>query len=55
MTAHLLLVRDRARGRGANFDQRLVHLEDDLADHLFGILRAVEQVGDVGGYDIAGP
>ena len=54
MAAHFLLVGDRAGSRRADFDKRLVHLEDDLADHLFGIFGPVEQVGDVGGDDVAG-
>src|SRR3546814_4311937 len=48
VAAHFLLVRDRAGGGGANFDECFVHLEDDLADPLFGVFGPVEQVGDVG-------
>src|SRR3546814_15456623 len=54
VAAHLLLIRDRAGGGGANFDERFVHLEDDLSDHLFMILGPVEQVGDTCGYDEIG-
>ncbi len=53
--AHFLAVGDRARGRGAHLDQRLLHLEDDHPDHLRRILRPVEQLGDVGGEDIPRP
>src|SRR3546814_11074996 len=54
VAAHFLLVGDRAGGGGADLDQRLVHLEDDLADHLFRVLRTVEQVGAMGGVYVAG-
>ena len=43
----------QAFGR-ADFDEGFVHLEDDLADHLFGIFGPVKQIGDVGGDDVAG-
>ena len=46
--AHFLAVGDAARGRGADLDQRLLHFQDDHADHLRGIFRAVENLGDVG-------
>src|SRR3546814_13052158 len=49
VAAHLLLVRDRAGGGGADFDERCVHLEGDLADSLFRFLRRGEQVGYGGG------
>ena len=55
LAAHLLLVGDRARRGGAHLDQRLLHLEDDHSDHLRRVLRLVEQVGDVGGDDVARP
>ena len=52
---HLLLVGDGARGGRADLDQSLLHFEDDHADHLGGVFGLVEQVGDVGGNDIARP
>ena len=54
VAAHFLLVGDGAGGRGANLDQRLLHLHDDHADHLRRILRPIEQIGDVGGDDVTG-
>ena len=50
--AHFLAVGDAARRRGADFDQGLLHLEDDHPDHLRRILRTVEQLGDVGGENV---
>ena len=55
LAAHLLLVGDGARGRGADLDQSLLHLHDDHPDHLGGVFGLVEKVGDVGGNDIARP
>ena len=55
LAAHLLLVGDGARRGGADLDQGLLHLEDDHADHLGRIFGLVEQVGEVGGDDVAGP
>ena len=55
LPAHLLLVGDGARRRGADLDQGLLHLHDDHADHLGGVFGLVEQVGDVGGDDVARP
>src|SRR3546814_8222882 len=54
VAAHLLLVGDGAGGGGAHLHQRLLHFEDDHADHLRRIFRPVEQVGDIGGDDVAG-
>ena len=55
LAPHLLLVGDGARRRGADLDQGLLHLHDDHPDHLGGVFGLVEQVGDVGGNDIARP
>src|SRR5690606_13279882 len=39
---------------GPDFDQRLLHLEDDHADHLRGIVGLVEELVEIGGDDVAG-
>ena len=44
---HFLSVGDAARGRGANLDQRLFHLEDHHSDHFRRVFRPVEHLGDV--------
>ena len=54
MAPQFLLVGNGARGRGADFDQRLFHFHDEHADHLGRVFRLVEQVGDIGGDDVAG-
>ena len=50
--AHFLAVGDAARGRGADLDQGLLHLEDDHSDHLRRIFRPVEHLGDVRREDV---
>ena len=55
LAPHLLLVGDRARGGGADLDEGFLHLHDDHPDHLGGVLGLVEEIGDVGGNDIARP
>ena len=54
VAAHFLLVGDRAGGGRAHLDQGFLHFEDDHADHLRRVFGLVEQVGDVGGDDVAG-
>jgi hypothetical protein len=54
VAVHLLLVRDRSRRAGPDLDQRLLHLEDDHADHLGRVVGLVEEVVEVGGNDVAG-
>ena len=54
MAAQLFLVSNGARGRSADLNQRFFHFEDDHADHLGWVLRLVEEIGHIGGDDIAG-
>src|SRR6185437_12900327 len=48
----LALFRDRAHGRRAHLDQRVLHLLDDHPDDLLRILGAVEDGVDVGIHDV---
>ena len=48
----LLAVGDRARGRRANLDERVLHLLDHEAHELFGILGLVEDRVDVRVHDV---
>ena len=54
MTPHFLLIGDRAGSAGTNLNQGLLHFEDDDADHLGRVFRAIEHVGHVGCDNIAG-
>ena len=54
MATKLFLVSNGARGRGADLNKRFFHFEDDHTDHLGWVLRLVEEIGHIGGDDIAG-
>jgi hypothetical protein len=54
LPALLLLLGDRAGGRRAHLDERLLHLHDDHPDRLGRIVCPIDQIGDIGGDDVAG-
>jgi hypothetical protein len=54
LPALLLLLGDRAGGRSAHLDERLLHFHDDHPDRPRRIVGAIDEIGHVGGDDVAG-